>query len=230
MSIPDLGCCQNIDVLHRFLSVSGQRVLDVGCGAFGFTKLLAESGAHVLGIDPDPIQAKKNRAADPIPNIEFQEAGADNFPVPDRTLDGVTFGYSLHHVPVELYPTMFDEIFRSLKPGGFLYVVEPTDCDANEVMRLFHDEQDVRADAWQALHDFAVPRFESVETVTYYSVTQFESWDDYANRHAGKSFNSSYNQADVRCDKVRETYERLAGPKNQLVNRKNAMALRGFAG
>ena len=125
---------------------------------------------------------------------------------------------------------MFDEIFRSLKPGGFLYVIEPTDCDGNEVMRLFHDEQKVRADAWQALHDFAVPRFESVDTVTYYSVTQFESWDDYADRYGSKSFNSSYTEADVRRDEVREAYERLAGPENQLVARKNAMALRGFTG
>jgi ubiquinone/menaquinone biosynthesis C-methylase UbiE len=230
MSMPDLGCCLNIDVLKRFLSVDGQRILDVGCGAFGFTKLLAEAGARVLGIDPDPIQAEKNRAADPIPNIEFREAGADKLPVADRTLDGVTFGYSLHHVPSELYPRMYDEIFRSLQPGGFLYVIEPTDCDGNEVLRLFHDEQKVRADAWQSLFEFAVPRFESVDTVTYYSVTQFESWDDYANRYASKSFNSSYTEADVRRDEVRKAYERLAGPENQLVARKNVMALRGFNG
>lgn len=226
----DLGSCLNIDVLNRFLSLQGQRVLDIGCGAFGFTRILAENGASVLGIDPDPIQAEKNRAADPIPNIEFQEAGADKLPVADQSFDGVTFGYSLHHVPAELYPVMFDEIFRVLKPGGFLYVVEPTDCDGNDVMRLFHNEDKVRADAWQGLQELAVPRFETTDTVTYYSVTQFESWDEYATRYSSKSFNELYTEADVRRDEVREAYERLAGPENQLTARKNVMALRGFVG
>lgn len=224
----DLGLQLNADVMSRFLSLNGKRVLDIGCGALAFSKIVASLGATVVGIDPDPVQAEKNRNADPIPNIEFTECGAEKLPFPDQCFDGVTFGYSLHHVPAVAYPQMFDEIFRILKPGGFLYVVEPTDCSGNEVMRLFHDEERVRADAWQALHDIAMPRFEQCEAVTYYSVTQFKSWDDYATRYAGKSFNSLYTEADVRHDKVREAYERLAGPENQLDARKNAMALMGF--
>ena len=224
----DLGLQLNADVMSRFLSLDGKRVLDIGCGALPFTRILAELGASAVGVDPDPIQAEKNRTAEPIPNVKFIEAGADQLPFDDQSFDGVTFAYSLHHVPSDVYPQMFDEIFRILKPGGFLYVIEPTDCDGNEVLRLFHDEQQVRADAWEALQTFAKPRFEQCETVTYYSVTQFESWDDYATRYASKSFNSNYTEADVRRDEVREAYERLAGPENQLEARKNAMALIDF--
>lgn len=224
----DLGCCTNASVMSGFLSIEGKRVLDIGCGGLAFSKILADLGASVVGVDPDSVQAEKNRAAEPIPNVEFIEAGADHLPVADRSFDGATFAYSLHHVPSSVYPQMFDEIFRVLKPGGFLYVIEPTDCDGNEVMRLFHDEQQVRAEAWQALHDFAKPRFAECEMVTYYSVTQFESWNDYATRYASKSFNSLYTEADVRRDEVREAYEKFAGPENQLDARKNVMALIGF--
>lgn len=224
----DLGCTTNANVMSRFVSLEGKRVLDIGCGGLAFSKILAELGASVVGVDPDAVQAEKNRAMDPIPNIEFIESGADQLPVPDQSFDGVTFAYSLHHVPATVYPQAFEEIFRVLKPGGFLYVIEPTDCDGNEVLRLFHDEQKVRADAWQALHELAKPRFAECETVTYYSVTQFESWDDYANRYASKSFNSTYTEADVRRDEVREAYHRFAGPENQLDARKNVMALTGF--
>lgn len=224
----DLGCQLNADVMTRFLSLEAKRVLDIGCGGLAFTKILAEQGASVVGIDPDPVQAEKNRHAEPIRGIEFIETGADSLPFDDLSFDGVTFAYSLHHVPAEIYPTMFEEIFRILKPGGFLYVIEPTDCDGNDVLRLFHDEQQVRADAWRALNEIAKPQFAQCETVTYYSITQFESWDDYATRYASKSFNSLYTEADVRRDEVRETYERLAGPENQLQARKNVMALLHF--
>ena len=225
----DLGRTTNIEVMNRFVSIEGKRILDVGCGALAFTKLLAGEGANVVGIDPDAVQAEKNRSAEPTPDVDFIEAAADDLPFHDQTFDGVTFAYSLHHVPASVYPQMFEQIFRVLKPNGFLYVIEPTDCDGNEVMRLFHDEQQVRADAWQALHETAKPRFATCEEVTYHSITQYESWDHYAELYASKSFNSDYTEADVRSNRVRETYERLAGPENTLIAQKNAMALIGFS-
>ncbi|MFK7818950.1 MAG: class I SAM-dependent methyltransferase [Planctomycetaceae bacterium] len=211
--------------MTRFVFLEGKRILDIGCGALAFTKQLAQHGATAVGIDPDPIQAAKNRELEPIANVEFVEAAADALPAEDQSFDGVTFAYSLHHVPAEVYTRMFDEIFRVLKPGGFLYVIEPTDCSGNEVMRLFHDEQQVRAEAWQALQKIARPQFETCEEVTYHSVTQYESWDHYANIYSSKSFNSDYTETDVRADKVREAYDQHAGPDNQLIAQKNAMAL-----
>lgn len=225
----DLGCTTNIDVMNRMLALDGKTVLDIGCGGFAFSKMLAECGASVIGIDPDPIQAEKNRA-NPVAGIEFLEAGADHIPCEDSSLDGVTFAYSLHHVPSDIYPQMFEDIFRVLKPGGFLYVIEPTKCDGDEVMRLFHNEDEVREKAWAALTEIAKPRFESCTTATYYSVRQYDSWEDYATTYASKSFNSLYTEADVRHERVRAAYERLAGPNNRLDARKNVMALLDFRG
>lgn len=40
---------------HGLRDVRGKRVADFGCGALGQLRLLAESGAHTVGIDVDPL-------------------------------------------------------------------------------------------------------------------------------------------------------------------------------
>ena len=123
--IVDLGFSSNMEVLQRFVDLKGKFVVDAGCGSMIFTRHLSELGARVLAIDPDPVQAELNRDGPPIPDVEFQQAGAENLPVGDNSVDGVFFSYSLHHVPSELYPQVFAEVLRVLKPDGFLYVIEP---------------------------------------------------------------------------------------------------------
>ena len=69
--IRDLGCITNIEVINQFVSLDGQLVIDAGCGDLGFTRLLAEQGARVLAIDPDPVQAA----------FIAEQAGADGITV-----------------------------------------------------------------------------------------------------------------------------------------------------
>ena len=155
--ITDLGCQSNKDVIRRFISLKGLHVLDVGCGNMGFTRQLTEAGATVLGIDPDPRQAEKNRAAAAEQGMQFEQAGAEAMPVADQVFDGVFFAYSLHHIPEGLYGDVFSEVARVLKPDGFVYVIEPIDCPLNQVMRHFHNEDRERAAAQRALRDLAAP-------------------------------------------------------------------------
>ena len=77
----DLGCQTNLDVINQFVSLTGQFVIDAGCGSMVFTRSLLEQGAQVLAIDPDPVQAELNRTADPLANLEFVETGAEQLPV-----------------------------------------------------------------------------------------------------------------------------------------------------
>ena len=86
----------NLEVINHFVSLDGKFVIDAGCGSMTFTRLLLELGARVLAIDPDPVQAKLNRAAEPLANLEFVESGAELLPVESRSVDGVFFSYSLH--------------------------------------------------------------------------------------------------------------------------------------
>lgn len=42
----------NPALLRRLGEVRGRRVLDAGCGTGYFTRMLAERGAHVIGVEP----------------------------------------------------------------------------------------------------------------------------------------------------------------------------------
>lgn len=224
----DLGEITNVEVIQRFLSLQDKDVVDIGCGALTFTRHLADLGARVLAIDPDPVQAEKNRTADPIPNIKFMESGGDQIPAEDGSIDGVFYSYSLHHIPAAVYPAMFQEVFRVLKPGGFIYTIEPIDCPLNQVMMLFHNEEVERAAAWNALDELAAPAFESREVVTYHGHRQYDSWDHFVDVYANKSFNSLYSDQDVRRPAVEKAFHLHGGPDHLFQSPKNVMLLNGF--
>lgn len=222
----DLGCITNIEVIKKFVDLRGKRLIDAGCGDMTVAKMLAENGANVLAIDPDSVQAQRNREADPIPGIEFVETGAESIPVEDQSVDGVFFSYSLHHVPARIYPEVFQEVRRVLKPNGFLYVIEPTDCPLNQVMMLFHNEEKERAAAQDALHQLAKPHFETCNEVIYHSIRPFESFEDFAWHFSSRSFNTLYSEADVRASQVEEAFERLGAPDYQFAAPKRVMVLK----
>lgn len=228
MTVSDLGCKTNIEVIQQLISLDGKRVIDAGCGGMALTKQLAEQGASVLAIDPDSVQAELNRNVASVSNVEFVETGADRLPAENASMDGVFFAYSLHHVPSELYPAVFQEVFRVLKPGGFLHVIEPIDCPLNEVMKFFHDETDVRSAAQVALQTHAVPAFDSYVELTYHSWRQFDSWEDFASQFASRTFNTSYTESDIRRDEVRLAFERLGAPDYRFQAPKQIMSLSGL--
>lgn len=209
----NLGVCTDLDALDHFLDVSGAFIVDVGCGNMALSKAMAQRGAQVLGIDPDPVQAAKNRQADAVEGVRFEEAGAQQIPVDNASVDGVVFPYSLHHVPSELYPAVFNEIDRVLKANGFLYVMEPVAAgNLNEVMRLFHDERVVRELAQDALDTLAIPLFNEVNIAEYLIPVKYQSWDEYATRYANKSYNTSYSEEQVRDESVRQRFLELGAP------------------
>jgi len=209
----DLGLCTDLDALDQFLSVKGKFLVDAGCGNMHLSRALAARGANVLAIDPDPIQAQKNNQADIIANVGFVQTGADDIPVESSSVDGVLFPYSLHHIPMNLYPAVFEELHRILKPDGFVYAMEPVaDGKLNEVMRLFHDEQEVRRLAQQALDTHGAAYFEQCDVITYRIPIQYGSWGEYADRYANKSYNTNYTEAQVRAEAVRNRFIELGEP------------------
>lgn len=210
----DLGLVPtHFDVLERFLNVQNLFVVDAGCGDMSFSKALAERGARVLGIDPDPQQAKLNQQAQVHANVGFAQCGADAIPVEPGMVDGVVFSYSFHHIPAEQYQDVLSEWQRILKPDGFVYVIEPVAAgDLNEIMRLFHDEQAVRAKAEDVLNTSAAPMFENVNVIDYRIPLRYGSWEEYASKYAGKTYNANYTEAQVRDEAVRERFEQLGGP------------------
>lgn len=140
------------ELLDR-LPLAGARALELGCGTARQTRLLARSGkfTSIVALEVDQVQHALNLKRDDLPAVRFGLGGAENIPEPDASADAVFLFKSLHHVPLGLLDQAFGEIARVLVPGGLVYISEPVfGGDYNEILRLFHDEQRVRAAAFEA--------------------------------------------------------------------------------
>lgn len=202
-TVTDLGIARDIDIFDRLIDWRGLNVVDCGCGSGGLAAALAKRGATVTGIEPDPIQAEKNRAAEPIENVTLVEAPAQRVPCEDGSVDGVVFSKSLHHVPQEHMDDALREAARVLKEDGFLYVLEPDiRGQFSQLVRPFHDETVVRANALEALSRTADRIFEEVDEYWYTNVVKMEDFDTLVKRMSGSTFNdieaTRIDTADVR--------------------------------
>ena len=108
---------------------------------------------EVTGLEVDERQHAKN-LLNPEQRLHFIQAGAQAIPFEAERFDVALMLKSLHHVPLDQLSQALAEVHRVLRPKGLLYVSEPVFAGAlNEVMRLFHDEERVRAAALRAVQD-----------------------------------------------------------------------------
>ena len=200
------GLSTDLAVLDRLVQVRGLSIVDVGCGAGGLARSLAERGATVLGVEPDPVQAERNRDAPETDGVGFAEGCAEALPVADGAVDGVIFGRSLHHVPEAAMRPALREAQRVIARGGFVYVLEPVMEGAfSAVMKPFHDETEVRRQAREALADSA-PLFSSAREIHYEVERRFESHAAFVDLFSGLSYNS-YGADAVRSETVKRLFE-----------------------
>ncbi len=90
---------------------------DIGAGTGISSRLLAQRGVRVLGIEPN---AQMRQAALPHPLVEFHDGSAENTNLPNTSVDLVVCFQSFHWFDPQ--PTLL-EFRRLLKPTGRLAVV-----------------------------------------------------------------------------------------------------------
>jgi len=203
----ELGELSDLDALQRVVDVAGLSLIEAGCGAGDTARALAERGAEVLAVEPDPVQAEKNRALKPVPGVTFVEAGAQALPSEDASVDGVLFFRSLHHIPRELMGAALTEAARVLKPSGFLYVAEPGLKGSNfKMMRPFNDEFEVRTLAQQALEKSTRPHFEETARYVYLQRPRHESFAAMVTKFSSLSYNPIARGL-IEQDEVRKNFE-----------------------
>jgi SAM-dependent methyltransferase len=142
-----------LDALPLAVAGGQARALELGCGTARQTRLVAAGGkfASILALEVDRRQHEKNLLIDDLPGVRFALGGAQAIPAPDASVDAVFLFKSLHHVPVQELGEAFREMHRVLAPGGLVYISEPVFAgDYNEILRLFHDEREVREAAFEA--------------------------------------------------------------------------------
>ena len=125
-----------VEWLETERPLEGQRALDIGCGSGGLAIALAEYGARVDAIEPDPVRHAwaAARIAGHRAAVELHRASAERLPFADGTFALVTLDAVIEHV--EDTAATIREVGRVLGPGGIAYILSPNKAS---VLNIVHD-------------------------------------------------------------------------------------------
>jgi SAM-dependent methyltransferase len=99
--------------VREFLRDAGSPILDVGCGAGGYTRALRGDGHAVVAVDLSAAMAAAAAGAAAV-------ADATTLPFPDHTFGAATALHMLYHVPDPA--AAIAEMRRVMRPGGTLVI------------------------------------------------------------------------------------------------------------
>ncbi len=183
---------EELDLLQSLVDLTQHpRVIELGCGAAELSrKLLSQyPGTHVVALEVDERQHAKN-LLNPMLGLQFVQAGAQSIPGLAEQFDLALMLKSLHHVPPEQMAQALAEVHRVLRPGGLLYVSEPVFAGAlNEVIRLFNDEEQVRAAALRAVQQAVQSRvWEQLSETEFETPVHYRDFADFEQRMIGVTY------------------------------------------
>lgn len=103
--------------------ISGKNVLDIGCHLGFFSRILAENGKEVVGIDVLESSINIAKTFNQVKGVEYKCGDIFNLKFRDNEFDSIVFLETIEHVqePVKF----LREFFRILKPGGNLVISTP---------------------------------------------------------------------------------------------------------
>jgi ubiquinone/menaquinone biosynthesis C-methylase UbiE len=106
----------------------GQRVMDLGCGT-GTLAIMAKHAqprAEVVGLDADPdmLKVARFKSAKENAEVKFDQGMTFSLPYPDAYFDRVLSSIMIHHLKTPDKERTAREVYRVLKPGGQLHVID----------------------------------------------------------------------------------------------------------
>jgi len=196
----DETCVEN-EILNRLLVLDYADILELGCGTAELTRQIAKDGqgCRITAMEVDDIQHAKNLRIADLPNVRFVAGGAEKIPAENTSFDIVLMFKSLHHVPPAGMAAALDEIRRVLKPGGRAYISEPLFAgDFNDILRLFHNEKEVREAAFAAVKQAVDDgRFNLVDEVFFLTPMYFEDFSEFERKVIGATYSQHQLSDDV---------------------------------
>lgn len=116
------------EVVNQLPPGDGRSWLDVGCGPGLVARLAAERGYHSVGVDRSAgmiAEARRasRRAASPAGVLRFEVGDLSD--LPEASFDVVSAASLLAVVPNRI--AAVSSLWKAVKPGGVLLVIEPTE-------------------------------------------------------------------------------------------------------
>ncbi|HAV77357.1 MAG TPA: methyltransferase type 11 [Anaerolineae bacterium] len=106
----------------------GYKVLDLGCGTGTLAMMAKEAQpeADVTGLDADPemLEMAVEKSASQNIDVKFDTGFTDKLPYPDASFDRVLSSIMIHHLKTTEKEATAREVFRVLKPGGELHIID----------------------------------------------------------------------------------------------------------
>jgi len=165
--------------LHKL--PKGSRILDVGCGIGGSSRILAKFyGFNVTGITISPAQVKRARELTPEElNCNFQVMDALDLKFEDGSFDGVWSVEAGAHMNDK--NKFADEMLRILRPGGYLALADWNSRDLREHPPSFFENLVLK----QLLEQWVHPNF--------ISINEFGNILRINKNSAGRVFSENWN-------------------------------------
>ena len=174
------------EIFYKLLDFDDKHILELGCGKAELTRSIASQGRgrRIIAMEVDETQHQQNLESSVPTNLVFKYGGAEAIPLEDNSQDIVLMFKSLHHVPMDKLQAAINEIHRVLKAGGMLYISEPVfGGDFNEILRLFHDEEEVRQVAFNACKEAIEKKRFQLEKEVFFSIpVVFNSFTEFEDR------------------------------------------------
>ena len=208
--------CDLEDLYNDLLPLKEARLLDLGCGAAEVSRAIADSvsSADIVAMETDAVQHEENLKSDQIPNIEFKLGSAERIPERDESFDVVMMLKSLHHVPAGDMDQALREVRRVLHMDGLAFIVEPVFGGAlNDILRVFHDEREVRLAAFDAVRKtVSSGAMELLEERFFFITTTIPDFETFEQNYINVS-HTDIRLSTAQRTEVRQKFERQLKPK-----------------
>jgi len=204
----DISQTFNEHYIVETFNLNNKVILELGCGAASMTQKIASTGfdRKVIAYEVDSIQHEKNLNLE-LDNVEFVLCGAQDIQLKNASVDAIFMFKSFHHIPKELMTKALEEVNRVLKPGGLAYISEPLfQGQQNELIAMFHDEEEVRIDAFEAIKNFVEQdKIKLFKEMFFHQESSYKNFEDFKNKHMNLSYNNDNISKELE-EKIKEKY------------------------
>ena len=115
-----------LKIAKPFLNPHGEN-LDYGCGGGSLMEYLFENGISCAGLDSSPESleiVKKNFSGNPLYKGVVL-ATVPPYDIKEGTYDFIFCVETVEHLFWDRLPSVFSEMYRMLKPGGYVFITTP---------------------------------------------------------------------------------------------------------